>query len=74
MKTFSTYEKDVDGMMDCIKRKIVVQAVQINEEFRVESMEGNYKQGNPGDYLMTGIDGEHYICDQEIFNKTYDFI
>jgi hypothetical protein len=73
MKTFDTYE-DVEGMKDCIKKKIVIQAVQINEEFRVESLEGNYKQGKPGDYLMTGIEYEHYICDQEIFKKTYDFI
>lgn len=74
MKTFSTYEKGVNGMKDCMKKNIVVQAVQIDEEFRVFSMEGNYKQGKPGDYLMTGVEGEHYICDQSIFDKTYDFI
>jgi hypothetical protein len=74
MRTFGTFEKDVDGMIDCVKRKIVVQAVQINEEFRVESLEGDYAQGNSGDYLMTGVEGEHYICEQKIFNKTYDFI
>ena len=51
MKTYDTYEK-VDGMMDCVKRPIVVHAKRIDEEFRVETLEGNYKQGKPGDYLM----------------------
>ena len=73
MKTYDTYEK-VDGMMDCVKRPIVVHAKRIDEEFRVNTLEGNYKQGKPGDYLMRGIDGELYICDGSIFEKTYDFL
>ncbi len=73
MRVFDTFE-NVDGMMDCVKRKIVVSAIQMNEEFRVNTLEGNYKQGKPGDYLMRGIEDELYICDKEIFEKTYDFI
>jgi hypothetical protein len=46
----------------------------MDEEFRVDTLEGNYKQGKPGDYLMRGIDGELYICDGAIFEKTYDWI
>ena len=45
-----------------------------DEEFRVKTMEGDYKQGKPGGYLMRGIEGELYICDQDIFEKTYDFV
>jgi|694.fasta_scaffold51868_6 hypothetical protein len=73
MKIFDTYE-DVGGMSDCMKRPIVVQARQIHEEFRVNTLEGNYKQGKAGDYLMRGVDAELYICDQAIFEKTYDFV
>jgi len=73
MKVFDTFEK-VDGMKSCMKRPIVVHAIQVEDEFRVNTLEGNYKQGKPGDYLMKGIDGELYICDREIFEKTYDFI
>ena len=73
MKTYDTFET-VDAMMGCRKKPIVVHAVQINEEFRVNTLEGNYKQGKPGDYLMKGIDGELYICDREIFEKTYDWV
>jgi len=70
---FDTFEQ-VDGMKPCKKRPIVVHAKQIPCEFRVNTLEGNYKQGKPGDYLMKGIDGELYICDQAIFEKTYDFL
>ena len=73
MKTFSTFES-VDGMAGCMKRPIVVHAKQITEDFRVDTLEGNYKQGKAGDYLMQGIDGELYICDGPIFEKTYDFL
>jgi len=72
MKTFETYE-EVSGMCGCMKRPIVVHAKQIDEEFRVNTLEGDYKQGKPGDYLMRGIDGELYICDKVIFEKTYNF-
>ena len=73
MKTFDTFEK-VDGMNDCMKRPIVVHAKQIDEDFRVNTLEGDYKQGKAGDYLMRGIDGELYICDREIFERSYDWV
>lgn len=73
MKTFDTYEK-VDGMQPCRKKPIVVHALRIDEEFRVNSLEGNYARGKPGDYLMRGVDGELYIHDGPLFEKTYDFV
>ncbi len=57
----------------CIKKRIFVKAMKINEPFRVNSMEGDYKQGKAGDYLMVGVEGELYICDKSIFEKSYDF-
>jgi len=73
MKTFETFEY-VNDLKGCVKRPIVVHAKKMDEEFRVNTLEGNYKQGKPGDYLMKGIDGELYICDGPIFEKTYDFV
>jgi hypothetical protein len=73
MKTFDTFEQ-VEGMYGCKKKPIVVHAKKMSEEFRVNTLEGNYKQGKPGDYLMRGIDGELYICDGPIFEKSYDWV
>jgi hypothetical protein len=72
-KTYDEFEP-VPGMRNCAKRPIVVQAKQIDEPFRVNSMEGDYKQGKAGDYLMRGIDGEHYICDRSVFDRTYAWV
>lgn len=61
-------------MRDCRKKPIVIQAMQIHEEFRVQTLEGDYKQGKPGDYLMCGVDEELYICDKSVFERTYDWV
>jgi len=61
-------------LMRCMKKPLPVSAVQMKEDFRVDSMEGDYKQGKAGDYLMCGIKGELYICDKDIFEESYNFI
>jgi len=43
------------------------------EEFQVDTLEGNYKSGKAGDYLMCGVKGELYICDKDIFEESYDW-
>ena len=68
MKTFDTYEK-VEAS-PCRKKPIIIHATQVDEPFRVNSLEGDYKLGKAGDYLMCGVRGEHYICDKEIFEET----
>lgn len=71
IKTFETFEH-VPGLAPCMKKPITVHAKKMDVEFRVNSLEGNYKQGKPGDYLMRGVDGELYICDGSIFERSYD--
>lgn len=73
MKIYETFEQVAD-MFPCIKKPIIVHAKMLTEASRVYSLEGNYKQGKVGDYLMRGVRGELYICDKDIFNETYDFI
>ena len=72
-KTYGTHD-EVPEMRACVKRPITVRAKQINEAFRVKSMEGDYVQGKAGDYLMQGIDGELYICSRSVFERSYDFV
>lgn len=63
-----------EALKPCMKRPIQVHAINMFAPFRVKTLEGDYKQGKPGDYLMCGIDDELYICDKEIFEKSYDFL
>lgn len=72
MKTYEERE-EVEGMRPCMKRPIIVHAKMMTDPFRVRTLEGDYKQGKIGDYLMRGVDGELYICDRTIFLKSYDF-
>jgi hypothetical protein len=37
----------------------------------IETLEGGHKV-NPGDWIITGINGEHYSCKPDIFEKTYE--
>ncbi|MCK5237705.1 MAG: hypothetical protein KAR06_12075 [Deltaproteobacteria bacterium] len=54
-----------------VKKPIPTKARQMYEPFWVESLEGNH-QGKAGDWLMEGINGELYICAEDIFAKTYE--
>jgi hypothetical protein len=56
-----------------LKKPIPIKCVQIDEPFEVESMEG-VMTGKKGDWLMIGVNGEMYVCDASIFQKTYDLI
>ena len=67
-------EAIADNMKACMKRPIPIKAIQMHSKFRVQTLEGDYKQGKPGDYLMCGIDGELYICDKDIFERSYDWL
>lgn len=73
MKTYDTYE-EVPDMHPCRKKPIIVHAKILTEPSRVRSLEGDYKQGQLGDVLMRGVEGELYICDLAIFQKTYDWV
>ena len=57
----------------CRKLPLIVGAVQINEPFIVETLEGLHT-GSPGDYLMVGVNNERYPCKKEIFEKSYEWV
>lgn len=58
---------------EAIKKPIAIKCIQIQEPFLVETLEGKMK-GKEGDWLMVGVNGEMYPCDQGIFDKTYNLI
>ena len=66
--------RKIDNLMTNAKsyRRLpeIRKAVQINELFQIDSLEG-ILNGKAGDYIVQGHEGEYYICDQQIFKKTY---
>jgi hypothetical protein len=65
-----TDENDLD-FEDFTKRPVIIQAAQIDEPFKVDTLEGDDQHGKPGDYLVVGVEGERYPVDQDIFEETY---
>lgn len=55
------------------KKPIAINVFQINEAFEVETLEGIMK-GQPGDWLVVGVNGEMYPIADDIFKKTYDLL
>jgi len=55
------------------KKPVIVEAYQTKETKYIETLEGTMK-ANPGDWIITGVDGERYPVKEEIFNKTYEIV
>ena len=73
MKKFKQHQVPNFDFNKAVKKPIPVQCFQMDEEFEVETMEGVMK-GKKGDWLMVGISGEMYPCDNAIFKKTYSLL
>lgn len=69
-----TFDQNVSPgrMKECAKTQ-TCEAQQIDEPFKVETMEGTM-EGKAGDYLMRGVQGELYVCDQSVFDESYEFV
>ena len=53
------------------KKPVVISATRVDTPFEVETLEGTMR-GNPGDWLIEGIQGELYPCNDDIFRATYE--
>jgi hypothetical protein len=53
------------------KRPVVVEAYQTDKPLDIETLEGTM-HASPGDYIITGVNGEKYPCKSDIFKKTYE--
>lgn len=54
-----------------IKKPVVIEAYQTDKELIIHTLEGDMK-AMPGDYIITGVNGEQYPCKPDIFHKTYE--
>jgi len=68
-------EIDTDNLawMDARKKPVVVDATPMPAPFTVETLEGTM-EGDEGDILIRGVEGELYPCDSSIFYDTYEVL
>ena len=71
MLKFSQNEDPQIDFLTAKKKPIAIKCAQIHVPFEVETLEGVMK-GKAGDWLMIGVNGEKYVCDDAIFKKSYD--
>lgn len=55
------------------KKPIVVEAYQTDKELIVQTLEGPLRAA-PGDWIITGVNGEQYPCKPDVFEKTYELV
>ena len=55
------------------KKPVVIEAYQTLSEVEIKTLEGTMI-GNPGDWIITGVNGEQYPCKPDIFEKTYELV
>lgn len=53
------------------KKPLVIEATRLTRPVLVETLEG-YMSGKPGDWLITGVRGEQYVCRDDVFRETYE--
>ncbi len=64
-------EAELPPPRKAVKKPIPLEVRRMPEAFVVHTMEGRM-EGKAGDWLITGIDGEMYPCDADIFARSYD--
>ena len=55
------------------KKPVIIQAVQMNGDFIVNTLEGEMR-GKKGDYLVYGTHDEEYPVRKDIFEENYEVI
>ena len=53
------------------KKPIIIEAIQLKHSASIETLEG-MMWGDVGDWLITGVRGEKYICRDDIFKITHE--
>lgn len=64
---------DLPPAQRAVKKPIPVEVRRMPVPFVVHTMEGRM-EGKAGDWLITGVNGEMYPCDAQIFAKSYDIV
>jgi len=59
------------GDHPAVKTEIISHMESVDTLVYIETLEG-LMQVTPGDYIITGVMGEHYPCKPDIFEMTYE--
>ena len=60
-------------MAEFRKKPVVITARRVISEQIIKTLEGEML-AKRGDWIITGINGEEYPCDDDVFRKTYEAV
>jgi len=76
-KIFDMHENEIvfdnQEILTVRKKPVIVSAFRANVRLTIHTMEG-VMVGEPGDYIIKGVQGEVYPCNKDIFEQTYDIV
>jgi hypothetical protein len=55
------------------RRPVIVEAVQVWEDQYIDTLEGRM-HASPGDWIVTGVNGERWPVKPDIFARTYEAV
>ena len=55
------------------KKPVIIDAYQTDKDVYIDTLEG-VMHASPGDWIITGVNGEKYPCKPDIFEKTYELV
>lgn len=58
-------------MAKFVRKPVIVEAKQMKQSFTVQTEYGK-RQGNAGDWLVTGVNGEPFVFTHQAFTSQYD--
>lgn len=61
----------MDTIKQYRKKPVVITAWQTSDSLDIKTLEGEM-HASPGDWIITGVNGEQYPCKPDIFEKTYE--
>ena len=61
----------MDPIKEYRKKPVVITAWQTDTDLYIKTLEGEM-HASPGDWIITGVNGEQYPCKPDIFEKTYE--
>ena len=67
----SKSENVSNKIMKFRKKPVIIEAYQTDVPLDIETLEG-VMHASPGDWIITGVNGEKYPCKPDIFKKTYE--
>ncbi|MGQ2358356.1 hypothetical protein [Pediococcus pentosaceus] len=70
-KTATIKAEQFDGSDEMVKKYNITPPMPLDPDYTINTLEGDMVLG-VGDWIATGVEGEHWAIADEIFNKTYE--